>query len=164
MPLVALTCFLLFANAPALACSCGEPRPVEQAFHDSDLIVVGTVTAIDDQWSAWKRLKQWLGFRYESTGNPAVDALHWGYRVSFRRHRSFKGSAAERFTVFTGRGGGDCGIPFDLGVSYLVYARAVRPGGFYSGICSRGGRADKTIDDLRALELLVLRPNPQPPN
>jgi len=45
-----------------------------------------------------------------------------GYLVTFAVARRFKGDLPSEVTVETGQGGGDCGVHFEAGKEYLVYA------------------------------------------
>lgn len=44
------------------------------------------------------------------------------YQFVFEVQRIYKGPTTHRISVKTGLGGGDCGYPFEIGKSYLVYA------------------------------------------
>ena len=61
-----------------------------------------------------------------------------GYAVHFSIDESFYGGAEARSetVVYTGAGGGDCGYPFVVGTSYLVYAGVGSDGRLSTGICS----------------------------
>src|SRR5574338_1578064 len=53
--------------------------------------------------------------------------------------------------VFTGRGGGDCGIPFEAGEIYLIDADVGKDGRLHAGICSSSRRIDDAGVALRIL-------------
>src|SRR6266849_2564708 len=62
--------------------------------------------------------------------------LYLGYAVNFSVSESFNGVSEAETVVYTGRGGGDCGYPFVVGTSYLVYAGAGSDGRLSTGICT----------------------------
>lgn len=99
---------LLGSAAPVFACSCAEATTAEQ-FSNAAAVFVGTVK------------------------NISIDA---GQRsVDFDVRESQKGSVAERVTVSTGWGDGDCGFDFETGKEYVVYAYGDE-GQLDTGICS----------------------------
>jgi len=61
-----------------------------------------------------------------------------GYAVHFSTDESFYGGAEARgeTVVYTGVGDGDCGYPFVVGTSYLVYAAVGSDGRLSTSICS----------------------------
>src|SRR5216683_4092851 len=115
---------LIFSPSFVQACSC---------------IVVGTGCG---PWSFQGEGAVFLGkvtakvaqARPTSAGAPDLPA---GYAVHFSVDESFYG-VAEAFgetVVYTGSGGGDCGYPFVVGTSYLVYAGVGSDGRLSTGIC-----------------------------
>jgi hypothetical protein len=60
-----------------------------------------------------------------------------GYAFHFRTTENFHGAAeaGQEVVISTDRGGGDCGYPFQIGTSYLVYATKGEAG-FSTSICS----------------------------
>jgi hypothetical protein len=68
--------------------------------------------------------------------------------VKFGVAETFKGTAVQTIEVETGRGGGDCGYNFQVGVSYLVYTYKTQAGNLATGICSRTRELAKATDDL----------------
>ena len=57
------------------------------------------------------------------------------YRVTFKVDRYWKGINSSEVVVFTGAGGGDCGIRFRKGESYIVFANLFEDR-LQTGICS----------------------------
>jgi hypothetical protein len=101
---------------------------------------------------------EWVGDDHE----PGV-GLPLSKAVTFDVERQWKGTAGEALTVFTGSGGGDCGSPFDVGRTYLVYATAREGsagGVLQSSICHRGLAADpqdpRARYEFEELDRLVL--------
>src|SRR5229473_4088603 len=66
-----------------------------------------------------------------------VADLSADYAVHFSVDESFSGGAEPggETVVYTGSGGGDCGYPFVVGTSYLVYAGAGPDGRLSTGTC-----------------------------
>ena len=94
--------------APAAAIA---PRPVlEQSIERSAAIFFGLAVRIE-----------WTGVDPEpGAGLPNRKA------VTFEVERQWKGAPDRTITIHTGSGGGDCGSPFDVGLTYLVYAHPER--------------------------------------
>jgi hypothetical protein len=70
--------------------------------------------------------------------------------VKLRVERSWKGPSCTELKVETGRGDGDCGYPFEVGKSYLVYAH--KDGEVLrTNICTRTRPMDIAEEDLTAL-------------
>jgi hypothetical protein len=61
-----------------------------------------------------------------------------GYAVHFSVAENFHGvsDSGTEAVVYTGSGGGDCGYPFVVGTSYLVYAGVGSDGRLSTGICN----------------------------
>jgi len=67
----------------------------------------------------------------------ASDKAYYLFSVS----QGFKGVKADTITVKTGFGGGDCGMNFEVGKTYVVYAQNEE-----TNICHRNALADKNTD------------------
>ena len=114
------------AGAGALACDC-LTAPVHEALQHSDAVFAGRVVDI----------------RY---GGERSDNA-----VTFQVEGVWKGPLARQIRVFTASDDGRCGIGFELGRRYLVYAnrdeRTLR-----AGSCSRTQRLNQHArEDLRYL-------------
>jgi hypothetical protein len=57
-------------------------------------------------------------------------------KVTLRSLRTYRGPKQERIVAVTGVGGGDCGVDFETGENYLVFADETAPGSFFTSICS----------------------------
>lgn len=106
--LLALAVNLLFASGPgagaAYACSCSGPGAPEKELRRSDAVFSGTVTSSDAQRTA------------PVGGPPSLG------EVVFEVEDSWKGASGESVVVY---GQGDeamCGLDFEEGKTYLVYA------------------------------------------
>jgi hypothetical protein len=122
---IAALAFLAFAPTAIQACSCvfvGN-RCGAWSSQGEGVLFLGKVTAKVSQ------------VRPDASG---ISDLSVGYAVHFSVDESFYGAAEAggETVIYTGSGGGDCGYPFVVGTSYLVYAGAGRDGRLSTGICS----------------------------
>lgn len=109
------------ACCQALACSCGAEKPVCEEYGYAKAIFVGKVTDGKSVESFYDRL--------------AIKGKDLSF--VFDVQQNFLGVAVgKKITVHTGFGFGDCGIPFEKGETYLVYAYESE-GNLKTGICSR---------------------------
>jgi Carboxypeptidase regulatory-like domain len=112
----------------ANACSCAGPgAPCAEAWR-ADAVFVGNVVSIS------------------STA---------GRRVELAVIEPFRGFQLSQVIVETGAGGGDCGYPFEIGQSYLVYAHRTPEGHLTTSICSRTRPARAATEDLAYLRSLA---------
>jgi protocatechuate 3,4-dioxygenase beta subunit len=127
---------LLLLPAPAKACSCIAPGPPCQAY--------GTAVAV------------FSGQVIEITPFDNQSGRGYGQRlVRFAVSEAFRGVSGASAETITGRGGGDCGYPFKVGESYLVYAyRPPNDDRLYAGICSRTGPLSEASEDLEYIRYL----------
>ncbi len=110
------------------ACSCSAPESVHEAYERATLVFEGRFI--------------------NNEGDERDYALPHNFLVS----RIWTGPFVSSVTVYTGRGGGDCGYPFEGGHSYLVYAHYVDPGEVFStNICSRTRPIESAGEDVAAL-------------
>ena len=107
---------LLAHSETAQACSCVQATPAESADR-AELIFLGTVgeTALTNRG------------RTVSSADPV--------RVTFDVQTVYKGEADATLTLETARDSASCGYAFQVGGSYLVYARAV-DGKLTTDLCS----------------------------
>lgn len=131
-----LSILLLFAlivsifSFPSVSfgCSCMKPPPAEDAYEESDAVFTGIVSSID----------------VHSTTQT----------VSFDVTKSFKG-ANENIKIETATNSAACGVFFELGKEYLVYAYG--DGEYETNLCTRTTDVAAASDDL--LVLNELSPN-----
>jgi antitoxin component YwqK of YwqJK toxin-antitoxin module len=92
----------------AMPCSCPKERdsPLEVFLYDG-LVFKGRVIALDTVFSMHEKIK----YPYEIMASFMVDT--WISAHDIR----------DTVTVYTGIGGGDCGIQFSIGDTWLVYTR-----------------------------------------
>ena len=116
--------FLTFSPSVLRACSC---------------VVIGTGCG---PWSLQGEGAVFLGKVTAKVAQARPDAAGTsdppiGYAVHFSVDEGFYGAESGReAVVYTGSGLGDCGYPFVVGTSYLVYAGAGGDGRLSTGTCS----------------------------
>ena len=117
---------------PSFACSCvvTSPDPADGYVKSADVVFVGRVTAIARApWPVY--VPGQLPNHDWGPGN--------GVRVSFDVTTAIKGTRDRVISLWTGYGGGDCGIEFYAGLTYIVMARYDAHGTLVAAIC--GGTA-----------------------
>ena len=72
-------------------------------------------------------------------------------QVSFEVLHSFHGDQRRTMQLSTGLGGGDCGIDFEVGKRYLVYAFKDEAGELSTNTCTRTTRLEKSHENLASL-------------
>jgi hypothetical protein len=127
--------------APLKACSCLAVGAACEAAWASKAVFLGKVTGVSDS-------PQQVQF-----GNQ-TGTLHRN-RFAFQILENFIGTSGKTIDVITGTGGGDCGIPFQVGQEYLVYAYRDPDGPLGTGICSRTAPAGRAAEDLTYLRSLA---------
>lgn len=125
MKRLALLVALLLPLAPARAsaCSC-MAQTVEDAIAASAAIFEGRVASIERR----------------------DDGLH----VRFDVVQTWRAANAEHVEVITPADSAACGFPFEVGRSYLVYARDAE-GALHAGLCSRTRAMEEAGDDRAVL-------------
>jgi hypothetical protein len=108
---------LALACRQAAACDClitDLNKQVERA----KVVFIGQVTGIEA--ASWPR------FLPAGHTMPFQPPLQWKYgirQISFKVAKAIKGTAEQTISLWTGSGGGDCGIDFKPERTYLVLAR-----------------------------------------
>jgi hypothetical protein len=126
----------LLSASSGWACSCATVGPGPCKGLKGSIIFVGTVTDEVDMSS-------------EESG--------WSFgsmRYRFRVDERIVGMEENWVEVRTGRGGGDCGFPFEKGSAYLVFAHRGNDGKLYTSLCSSTRpveAADALLPQLRAM-------------
>ena len=82
----------------------------------------------------------------EVTADPKMRYL----KVKLRVERIWKGILSNEVIVVTGRGGGDCGYPFEVGARYLVFAYGDDTK-LETNICQRTKGLADAAEDLKLL-------------
>jgi MYXO-CTERM domain-containing protein len=121
----ALLAFVVLSARDASACSCIQPPSPAVALENSDAVFTARIERVATKG-------------YEK-------------QVVMRVERTWKGSkAGASVTVLTGMGGGDCGVPFKAGTTWLVYA-GQHEGTLRASICSRTALLADAKEDIPAL-------------
>ena len=123
-----ITGFFFVLNASdVFACSCSLEtgnksikEKVKEAHKDSTAVFVGEVIDIIQK--------------------PDV----YSVEVKFKIEKSWDNKSLKEVTIFTGRGGGDCGYKFEVGKKYLVYAYGNKE--LATNICTRTSPAESNED------------------
>jgi hypothetical protein len=99
-----------------------------------------------------------LGTVIEVTDIPGTGKFEFlnSRKARIQVNESFGGIAADtkEVSVLTGRGGGDCGIPFTAGEQYVVHRAIGDDGAVRAGICSFTKKLEDAGTDLRILRQL----------
>ena len=82
---------------------------------------------------------------------PEFSPRWYGLAVTLEVSQIWKGDIASPIVVLTARGGGDCGFPFCVGESYVVYLRPYRPDWPDTDLCTRTRAAGKAEGDFAIL-------------
>jgi hypothetical protein len=150
----------LFVSRNATGCSCAPPEPPSEAVREAAAVFVGeAIDANTPHLSRTWLLIKGLSARWFDTPKPSDSNFAAAdRRYTFRVERAWKGPPLSEFVIITGDGGGDCGIPFELGKRYLVYAYDY--GGFYyTGMCTRTTPLQYAKPDLDVLAELPTHAN-----
>ena len=153
-----LTLCVLPAHS-VLGCSCVGRSPAAESYGQYDLIFIGTVTGHTDRWNLWR--KSWYFLRSFVESDPVLDVNQYGFEFEFAVDQMWRGTPARTTSVLTGRGGGDCGVPFELGKSYLVYADCRKRGACFTIICDPTRPTERAAEDLQYLATRKTLPLPR---
>lgn len=120
----ALLLLSLLAAKPAFACSCIEPPPPQEAAQQAAAVFTGTVISVTQ------------------VGNQQ--------EVRIRVEQVWKGAKCGEITILTPLDEAACGISFQSGQSYLVYAER-QQGKLSTNLCSRTNLTSQAGGDITAL-------------
>jgi hypothetical protein len=115
------------------ACSCAVPGSACDAAWGAEAVFVGNVVSIESS----------------SVGER---------RVQLAVVEGFRGFQLSQVTLVTGYGQADCGYPFQIGESYVVYAHRSPQGQLSTNICSRTRLVRNAPEDLTYLRSLASIP------
>jgi hypothetical protein len=155
-PLAAAVLLICVFAASGGACQCGSIPSVGEALLGSNLVLLGTVSRIDDPYTWWWRLKVRLGIEPELRDMEEYERVI-GLRVTLSVDRVIKGSSGASVTLITGHGGGDCGYPFEVGSKYLIFVWKGRDGLLRTSICTRTKPASTAGADIAAMDAILGR-------
>jgi hypothetical protein len=127
---------LTFLTPVSWGCSCSRPGPSKcPSLKEGGPLFVGTVTDIENPPD-------------ESHGADKSGTSRYRFRVD----ENINGLTAKQVNVYSGRGGGDCSVHFQLGHTYLVNPYENK-GTLTAGICSETQpieTAEPLLSELRA--------------
>lgn len=139
--LLGIVIVVLLASPAANACSCAGNSPPCESFGTASAVFAGTVIG--------ERVNE----RPKQTDRNEVE-LDWTPRaVKFSVEQAFSGVTGTEIEVFTGQGGGDCGVGFRTGQRYLVYAYRYQDK-LTTSICTRTRLFSQAAEDLAFLGTL----------
>jgi hypothetical protein len=133
---ITLVLFTMTVPPAANACSCVEPPSVKEEFARSQAVFSGKAI----KWME----EEDVSFRANHT-----------QKILFEVQQNWKGASKSQMIITTGSGGGDCGIEFQEGEDYLIYAK---PSEMYGSqedlvtiICDRTTELSEADEDLQVL-------------
>jgi hypothetical protein len=152
---------IVSTGEPAWACSCSSPDD-DQAFERAIAVFRGKVVEVDGQYfrCAWATFHRGIA---RLLGQPPGETIDCRVRVLFEVTEVWKGAQLGSATIYTGRGGGDCGLPFTVGEDYLVYGHTdyCFDNCYYTGLCTGTVPISHASEALAHLGTPVLRLEPQ---
>jgi hypothetical protein len=130
--------------------------PAEQ-FASAAMTFEGVVERVSDRWTFLRRMKMYLLALVNRS--PGYDQYDFGFEITFRVGRMWRGPGSRTVKILTGRGGGDCGYRFERGKRYLVYAYKDTGEAWGTGICTRTRAIEHAGEDLAYLKNVRLVPS-----
>jgi hypothetical protein len=115
------------------------------------LLLEATAKVYLDVWADLLPAAEFESIRSISDPEQVLNLEVVAKRVELEVEERFVGEPPERVTVATGMGGGDCGIPFELGKRYIVVATKGSAGVYYTGVCSQSAPVEEAPPTLAAL-------------
>jgi hypothetical protein len=138
---------VLLLNIPSRlsACSCVGESTVANAVKYADAVFIGTVISKEDITLTDSAILKMF------PDNPSLRKSHMAYmtiaRYSFVVQKRYKGeTTADTIAIYTGLGGGDCGVQFQVNKQYIIYGQYESYFGsrfpkqentYWTNICSR---------------------------
>ena len=138
-----------FAAQTAMACSCVAPGTPCESYGRAAAVFVGTVTSVRDSQQQ-QRAKD-LTERRKQEDAGEIDWSPMAYK--FAVEQAYLGVAGGEIEIFTGHGGGDCGVTFQTGQRYLVYAYRSK-NKLTTSICTRTKPFNRATEDVAFLGTL----------
>jgi hypothetical protein len=124
----------------SFGCTCSGGVLICNTYWATDTVFLGRVTKIQG-----------------IPGIPGGPSAQWpATLVDFEVTEHFRGASAASITVRTGRGGGDCGYPFEPGKTYLVFASGSP---LNTGICNPTMPVERADEALAYLRKAPLEPS-----
>lgn len=114
--------FLLLSciSSELFACSCIGQRTVQEEFKHADAVVVGTI--LSKQIVTLTDSTIFKMFPNDTTIQKSTILKITFARYDLLVQNVYKGKITnDTLTIYTGLGGGDCGVRFEIGKKYIVY-------------------------------------------
>ena len=113
-----LTIFILTSiSRQLLACNCQGERTVQEEMKYADAVLLGTVISKELTTQTDSAI-----IKAMTTGSSLMPTLA---KYSLLVEYVYKGQiTSDTITIFTGLGGGDCGVRFEIGKRYIVYGKS----------------------------------------
>ena len=123
---VGLLFLLSFTLQATFACSCTPKSKIKVAYEGSQVVVSGEVIQVELEWTPDStQIKELMALGWSA---DALEKKQIGFhykKVQLKVQTLYKGkTSSDTLTIYTGRGGGDCGFRFEAGKKYIVYADA----------------------------------------
>jgi hypothetical protein len=153
--IIGLTILLCSTYSKSTACSCIGQGTVKGEIKGSDVVLVGTI------------LREW----FKTLEGPPILKRRLGDTISRMSPQKkpisvyevlvetlYKGKIKkDTVRIFSGVGGGDCGIGFEIGVKYIIYGKKRRFFGdqiernaYWTDMCTRTINYDQSeIDEIQ---------------
>lgn len=133
--------FLLLLVQTGFCCSCIGENSVKEEVKRSDLVIVGKILSRDE-----------ITLPRDENNSLGRESERVSFRVLVTSR--YKGKIqSDTVTIITGFGGGDCGVRFKVGESYIIYAvedifigygeHTKMPNTFETNSCTRTGIAEE---------------------
>lgn len=163
--LVAAAVAMGWSAQGAGACSCLPPGPPDAEFDRAGAVLTATALDVPAAPGETSIYLYRVLHEIDDVLGTELGAREWMRPVVFEVDASWKGVETTRAVIWTGYGGGDCGVPFAEGNRYLIYAR-LSDGDLHTSICSRTAELHAAAEDLAALSsrspLTLNDPKPVP--
>ena len=138
----------LFASRAAMACSCADPGTPCESYGQAAAVFVGTVTGVrDSERPPAKDVNE----RRKQEDSGEIDWSQLAYK--FFVEQAYHGVTGSEIEIFTGRDGAACGVAFQSGQRYLVYAYRYKDK-LTTSICTRTKPFSKATEDIAFLGTL----------
>lgn len=135
---LSMLCTSFFAAAPAFACSCAFPPDALTARDQSDAVFAGEALEV-------KEAIDWRDFM------PFTKPIRKQNEVILEVQSTWKGVNTSQVKIYTEPYDEACGVIFQPGKGYLVYATYEEGTGLFTHLCTRTTELANASGDLIAL-------------
>jgi carboxypeptidase family protein len=132
-----------------VACTCGGPASAQTMRDVAEWYSSNTNQIIFEGVVETQELKAGHIWALPNGGSTS---LFGGHRVvSVRVLHSYRGEVSGTVNVLTGEGDADCGLDFETGRHYLVYAETIDPENLFTSFCAGTALVEQAGTALRVL-------------